>query len=143
MVKMLERRGFLSRMPGVARSLRVLVPAAALPSSDFGQTGSKRRAGEVPASPGAVAIAVLEALKPLLGSQSKTGRATAAQALHATLLGFGCTEEQAADAAGRVGREPARAGLAIREGRKSRPAPPKAAARRRRLSHKAVSGEPE
>ena len=27
MIKMLERRGFLSRMPGVARSLRVLVPA--------------------------------------------------------------------------------------------------------------------
>ena len=106
MIKMLERRGFLSRMPGVARSLRVLVPAAALPGSDFGPTGSKRRAGKVPASPGAVAIAVLDALEPLLAAQSKTGRAragaTAAQALHATLLGFGCTEEQAADAAGRV-----------------------------------------
>src|SRR3989442_13955835 len=54
MIKMLDRRGLLSRLPGVARSLRVLVPAAALPGSEFGPraTEQQTRVGRRSASPG-------------------------------------------------------------------------------------------
>src|SRR6266851_1292129 len=46
MVKTLERRGLLSRLPGVARSLRVTVPASDLPGGEYG--APRRRA--VPAA---------------------------------------------------------------------------------------------
>ncbi len=77
MVKTLERRGLLSRVPGVARSLRVLVPAAQLPSGDFGARApsrdvgaalSHRDAASVPPQDAATAaaIAVLDVLMPLI-----------------------------------------------------------------------------
>jgi SOS-response transcriptional repressor LexA len=36
MIKILERRGLLSRVPGVPRSLRVLIAPSTLPETDFG-----------------------------------------------------------------------------------------------------------
>ena len=36
MIKTLERNGFISRIPGAARTLRVEVPANLLPNIDFG-----------------------------------------------------------------------------------------------------------
>ncbi|MEO8382834.1 MAG: hypothetical protein ABI779_24460 [Acidobacteriota bacterium] len=45
MIKTLCARGLLSRLPGVARSLRVLVPPSQLPESEFGPSrGSRVRA---------------------------------------------------------------------------------------------------
>src|SRR5258708_39295703 len=57
MIKTLERRGLLSRLPGVARSLRVLVPAAVLPSSEFGarSTRGQLRGGKISSSASATA----------------------------------------------------------------------------------------
>ena len=73
MIKTLERRGLLSRIPGVARSLRVLVPAAELPSGEFGSRGSRgsalrTAAPTVLAGDAAVAatVVVLDTLMPLL-----------------------------------------------------------------------------
>src|SRR5260370_16293325 len=75
MIKTLERRGLLSRLPGVARSLRVLVPAAVLPSTEFGARApaGKLRGGKISAPASgtadvarAVAIAVLETVMPRL-----------------------------------------------------------------------------
>src|SRR4051812_33877513 len=52
MIKTLERRGLLSRSPGVARSLRVLVPAEALPGSNFGSGAARSRTPVVAAAVG-------------------------------------------------------------------------------------------
>lgn len=74
MIKTLERRGLLSRVPGVARSLRVLVPAAELPGGDFGRSAAPaERAGpaaSVQEATGA-AIAVLDVLMPHLKSDGR------------------------------------------------------------------------
>ena len=74
MVKTLERRGLLSRVPGVARSLRVLVPAAQLPGGDFGPPSAPApravAAASVQDAIGAAAIAVLDVLMPHLKSES-------------------------------------------------------------------------
>src|SRR5690349_3067003 len=59
MIKMLERRGLLSRLPGVPRSLRVLVGPEALPGSDFGSRA--RRAGAPVAAAGAGSPSVVDA----------------------------------------------------------------------------------
>jgi hypothetical protein len=122
MIKTLERRGLLSRLPGVARSLRVLVPAAVLPSSEFGtrSTGGQRRGGRISASAsamadvaGAVAIAVLEAAMPCLVAAPANVEGAmvvrvAAQAVYATLLKLGFTKNGAAEVARVVGSEAAR-----------------------------------
>jgi SOS-response transcriptional repressor LexA len=122
MIKMLERRGLLSRLPGVARSLRVLVPAAALPGSEFGSRATEVQArgarvsalwtgtGEVA---GAVAIAVLDAVMPSVGHaqanlEGEMVVRTAAQAVYTELLKSGATESEAAGVARRVGSEAAR-----------------------------------
>lgn len=123
MIKTLERRGLLSRLPGVARSLRVLLPTAVLPSSEFGArpTGGKSRGEKISASPsitavdgaGAAAIAVLDAVMPRLvtAGADVAGEVVvraAAQAVYAALLKLGFTEKEAADVARRVGSEAAR-----------------------------------
>src|SRR5216684_1028764 len=122
MIKTLERRGLLSRLPGVARSLRVLVPSAVLPSTEFGARApvGKLRVGKIsaPASgtadvAGAVAIAVLEAVMPcLVAAQAKVEGAmvvrAAAQSVYAALLRLGFMEYEAAEVARLVGSEAAR-----------------------------------
>ena len=75
MIKTLDQRGLISRVRGAARTLRVLVPVAELPGSDFGSGTSWSKpsrgdsgAGErtVSAVDGATvaAIAVLDAVMP-------------------------------------------------------------------------------
>ena len=50
MVKMLERQGLISRQPGVARSIRVLVPEDEIPPWRAGRAGTKVATGRhVPA----------------------------------------------------------------------------------------------
>jgi repressor LexA len=122
MIKMLERRGLLSRLPGVARSLRVLVPAEALPGSEFDSRATERQArgervsssqdreGEVA---GTVAIAVLDAVMPCLGRELADLEGgvvvrSAAHAVYTALLKSGLTRNKAADVAKRVGSEAAR-----------------------------------
>lgn len=73
MVKTLERRGLLSRVPGVARSLRVLVPAAHLPGGDFGPPPAPRPTSGASAQDAATAaaIAVLDVLMPRLKPEER------------------------------------------------------------------------
>jgi SOS-response transcriptional repressor LexA len=81
MVKTLERNGLLSRVPGMARSLRVLVPAVQLPGGDFGASPAqrppspKRGASTLGASASdgatAAAIAVLDVLMPQLKAEER------------------------------------------------------------------------
>jgi hypothetical protein len=122
MIKMLEHRGLLSRLPGVARSLRVLVPAAALPGSEFGSRARELPAlgGRGSASPGVagevagtIAIAVLDAVMTCLGRvrASVDGELvvrSAAQAVYTALVKCGFAEKEAAVVARRVGSEAAR-----------------------------------
>ncbi|MBI5368600.1 MAG: hypothetical protein HZA54_16310 [Planctomycetes bacterium] len=79
MVKMLERNGLLTRVPGAARTLRVVVPAVLLPDGEFGGPAPRGPAGRSaarPAAPTACAadvaaaacVAVLDALVPLVPS---------------------------------------------------------------------------
>jgi repressor LexA len=81
MIKTLDQRGLISRVRGAARTLRVLVPIAELPGSDFGSGTSCSKpsrgdggAGErtVSAVVGATAaaIAVLDAVMPHVWSLS-------------------------------------------------------------------------
>jgi DNA-binding Lrp family transcriptional regulator len=73
MVKTLERRGLLSRVPGVARSLRVLVPAAQLPGGDFGPPPAPRPTSGASAQDAATAaaIAVLDVLMLRLKAEER------------------------------------------------------------------------
>ncbi len=81
MVKTLERRGLLSRVPGAARSFRVLVPAAQLPGGDFSASpsaGAPSRHRSGPTAGAAVsdaaiasAIAVLNVLMPHLRADER------------------------------------------------------------------------
>ena len=73
MVKTLERRGLLSRVPGVARSLRVLVPAAQLPGGDFGPPPAPRptSGASVQDAATAAAIAVFDVLMPRLRAEER------------------------------------------------------------------------
>lgn len=74
LVRTLERRGLLSRVPGAARSLRVLVPAVQLPGGDYGASPSTRAPSlnrgattsgvSVSDAATAAAIAVLDMLMP-------------------------------------------------------------------------------
>jgi len=79
MVKTLESRGLLDRVPGAARSLRVLVPPSELPGSDFGGKTSRAAASAVVSRRPAVsaadcaaaaATAVLDALMPRLAASA-------------------------------------------------------------------------
>lgn len=122
MIKTLERRGLLSRRPGVARSLRVLVPAALLPGSDFGSRAPRTRTPVAPAgapAPSAADAAVaaaqaaLEIVMPRLPSAiQRSARAKlvieVARAVHEALVRIGVEEHQAAEASRRVSAERAR-----------------------------------
>jgi hypothetical protein len=75
MIKTLVSRGLLSRVPGVARSLRVVVPASALTPGDYGPRTRRRTAkgteGDALTATDAaitVAFAVLDSLMPLLAA---------------------------------------------------------------------------
>lgn len=71
MMKTLERNGFISRVPGAARTVRVEVRPEDLPDSEFAAR-PQRRARQVPHGPApastaaAAAIAVLDAVMPQL-----------------------------------------------------------------------------
>jgi hypothetical protein len=122
MIKTLERRGLLSRSPGVARSLRVLVPAELLPGSDF---GSRARRTKTPvASAGArspsaadaavaAALAVLDVVMPRLpnGARRSAGAKVVldvAGAVHEALVRLGVEPQPAAEASRRITIEGAR-----------------------------------
>lgn len=123
MVKTLERNGLISRVPGVARSLRVLVPASELPPGDLcsrrpraaaSRQGQPSRAGaSVADAAGAAAIAVLDAVMPhWLASAGAQGAAElvmkAAQAVRSSLAKMGLDETTAGEVANRVGAEASR-----------------------------------
>jgi hypothetical protein len=122
MIKTLERRGLLSRIPGTARSLRVLVPAEELPGSDFGSSARRARTPIASAgarSPSAVdaavtaTLAVLEVVMPRLPSatQRLSGAKIVievARAIHEALVGLGVEAHEAAEVSRRVSAERAR-----------------------------------
>ena len=122
MIKLLERKGLLSRVPGAARSLRVLVPAEQLPGSEYGARAqvAEKRGSEVPSARGAgegelaaaAAIAVLDVLMPLLLARTAvTGEAAvglAAEALQTALVKRGLEGGEAVGAARALASERAR-----------------------------------
>jgi repressor LexA len=122
MIKTLERRGLLSRSPGVARSLRVLVPAELLPGSDFGSRTPRDRTPVASAetrSPSAAdtavaaALAVLDVVMPRLpGATQRSAGAEVvldvAGAVHAALVRLGVEQHPAAEVARRITAEGAR-----------------------------------
>jgi hypothetical protein len=117
-IKALERRGFLSRVPGIARSLRVLVPSGSLPGSEFGsgkERGRKRRlAASAAVSPRdaavAAALSAIEAMMEGVGAGEDRSRLVlrAASAVHESLRKAGMGGDEAAEAARRVAAEAAR-----------------------------------
>lgn len=137
MIKTLERRGLLSRSPGVARSLRVLVPAELLPGSDFGSRMPRTKTPVASAnvrSPSAAdaavvaALAVLDVVMPRLPSAAqRSARAKVvldvAGAVHEALVRLGVEQHPAAEVARRITAESAR-----REGEGARR--PRSSARR-------------
>ncbi len=118
MIKTLERRGLLSRVPGAARSLRVLVPASLLPNSEFGRTASRRghfREGSCgwPSSADAAfaaAVSVLDVLSDRLGTQAVVSELVlkAAKSVYVSLLKAGMNKEEAQEVARLVASEAAR-----------------------------------
>ncbi|MEO7730510.1 MAG: MarR family transcriptional regulator [Kofleriaceae bacterium] len=122
MIKTLERRGLLSRSPGVARSLRVLVPAELLPVSVFGSRAPRTRTPVASAgtrSPSAAdaavaaALAVLEVVVPHLPSATRRTSGAkivieVARAIHESLVRLGVEEHPAAEVSRRVSAERAR-----------------------------------
>ncbi len=127
-IKGLERRGLLSRMPGVARSLRVLVPESALQGSDFGcgkAGGGRRISPPASVSPSdaavAAALAVIEVLMKRIeaGGDRSVLVVRSAEAVRASLKEAGLGEGEATEAARRVAAEAARwepggRGIAVR-----------------------------
>lgn len=121
MIRTLERRGLLSRLPGVARSLRVLVPASSLPGSDYGARAGGGGRGVNPAADTpslqdvavAAALAVLDALQPRLSelpaeAEISVAVAEAASAVRMSLEKAGMSPDEAEEAARRVAAEAAR-----------------------------------
>jgi repressor LexA len=116
MIKTLCARGLLSRLPGVARSLRVVVPEWLLPESEFGGRREKSTArpntAALPTADVAVmaATAVLDALMPHVAfDEPAAGLAAAvAQAVHSSLAAAGTSSDEALEAGRRVSDEVAR-----------------------------------
>jgi SOS-response transcriptional repressor LexA len=118
MIKTLERRGLLSRVPGAARSLRVLVPASLLPSSEFGRTVGRREHSREDSSGSpssadaafAAAVSVLDVLTDSLGTQADVSELVlkAAKSVYVSLLKAGMNKEEAQEVARRVASEAAR-----------------------------------
>jgi repressor LexA len=113
MIKTLCARGLLSRLPGVARSLRVLVPELVLPESEFGgrrEKSSARTTNAVPSTADVAVLAVtavLNAMMPHVAfDESPAGlAAAAAQAVHSSLAAAGVSSEEALEAGRRVKAE--------------------------------------
>jgi SOS-response transcriptional repressor LexA len=122
MIKTRERRGLLSRTPGAARSLRVLVPAEVLPGSDFGSSARRARTPVVTADAHppsaanaavAATLAVFEIVMPRLASAMPRSSGSkvvteVALAVHEALGRLGMEESQAAEVSQRVSAERAR-----------------------------------
>jgi len=117
MIKTLERRGLLSRVPGAARSLRVLVPGSLLPESDYGSrsrgrpsTGTEAGALSLEDAAVAAAAAVIDVLMPKLPPGAETSGLVreAARAVQRSLAKAGLGPEEAERAARRVDAEAAR-----------------------------------
>jgi len=118
MIKTLERRGLLSRVPGVARSLRVLVSASLLPNSEFGSpgrnAGSAQKGSNAMLSPVgaafAAAISVLDVFQQRLCVEGDASILVlqAANAVYESLLKAGMGKEEAQGVARHVAAEAAR-----------------------------------
>jgi hypothetical protein len=116
MIKTLCARGLLSKLPGVARSMRVLVPASELPEGEFGASRGKSRARANTVVPSmadvaaAAVTAVLDVLMPHVVYYGQAARlvAGAAQAVHSSLTAAGASDEEALEAYRRVSAEVAR-----------------------------------
>jgi len=116
MIKTLCTRGLLSRLPGVARSLRVLIPVSLLPESEFGPARRKSSTHSNTAVPSAVdvavvaATAVLDVLMPHLADDGRSAGMVeqAAQAVHSSLAAAGAGSEEALEAGRRISAEVAR-----------------------------------
>lgn len=100
MIKTLEKRGLLSREPGVARSLKVLVPPSVLPGSDYG-TASKRGVS-APEAAATAAIAVMKVFLKEGGDITGDLVSRASSALRQALVEGGLRPEEARQAAQRV-----------------------------------------
>jgi SOS-response transcriptional repressor LexA len=137
MIKTLCARGLLSRLPGVARSLRVLVPVSLPPEGEFGPARGKPGARANTAVPSTVGVAdmaavaataVLDVLMPHVAPDGVAAElvAEAAQAVHSSLAAAGASSEEALEAGRRVSAEVARwmprgRGLYVRRKRWIRP----------------------
>lgn len=118
MIKTMERRGLLSRVPGAARSLRVLVPASLLPNSEFGShvrhAGSSQQGSNAMPSPADVALAaavsVVDVFQQRLCVSGDTSHLVlqAANAVYESLLKAGMSKEEAKGVARCVAAEAAR-----------------------------------
>lgn len=116
MIKTLCARGLLSRLPGVARSLRVLVPVSLLPESEFGPGRGKPSARSDTAAPSTVdvaaaaATAVLDVLMPHVDDDGLAPGLVeeAAQAVYSSLTAAGASSDEALEAGRRIRAEVAR-----------------------------------
>jgi repressor LexA len=116
MIKTLCARGLLSRLPGVARSLRVLVPETMLPEGEFGAGRGKSNTRTDTASPSTVdvavvaATAVIDVLMPHITDDELAPELVvkAAQAIKSSLAVAGASSEEASEAGRRVNAEVAR-----------------------------------
>lgn len=121
MIKTLEKRGLLSRIPGAARSLRVLVPAEVLPGSDFGSSARRAPTPVVAAarSPSAAdaavtaTLAALEVVMPRLPNATRRSSGSkvvieVARAVYESLSRLGMEDSRAAEVSQRVSAERAR-----------------------------------
>jgi len=121
MIKTLERRGLLSRLPGAARTLRVLVPASLLPESDYGsrsrhrptaslETGALSLEDAAVTSAAAVLDVLMAKLTPTLppGAETSGPVTEAAVAVQKSLAKAGLSPKEAEQIARRVGAEAAR-----------------------------------
>ena len=116
MIKTLCARGLLSKLPYVARSLRVLVPESQLPDGDFGKGRGKSKASGNTAAPSAVDVAVaaaravLDVLMPHVAYDGEAAVlvADAAQAVQSSLAEAGVSTVNSLEASRLVHAEMAR-----------------------------------
>ncbi len=116
MIKTLCARGLLSKLPGVARSLRVLAPESSLPDGDFGPGRGKSREHSNAAAPSTVdaaavaAKAVLDVLMPHVTCDGEAAALVvdAAQSVRSSLAAAGASSEEALEVARLVNAEVAR-----------------------------------
>jgi len=113
MIKTLCARGLLARLPGVAKSLRVVVPEWLLSESEFGggreKSSERTNTSALPTGDVAAltATAVLDVLMPHVVFDGRTtGLAAAvAQTVHSSLAAAGASSGEAMEAGRRVSDE--------------------------------------